>query len=100
MTSKPRKATIETIEVVVGGKTYRGQRIVTGVHELHQAVQFEARRKRDVDDYQPGDGAFMRVIAKVILRDLMGQWTARGVRRPVKVKPGGQSRRRCRGEGS
>ena len=113
MKRRAPKSRTETIEVELDGEIHRGERIVTGVHELHQVVQFEALRKRDVNDYEPGDEAFMRAIAKVILRDLVEQWKAQGcggrrrwsragdhtgggARSDGRSGPGGRSGRRAR----
>lgn len=98
MKRKPRNRTTETIEVEVGGKTYLGERIVTGEHDLRQEIRYEELRQRDPNDYDPGDKASMRAMAEVILRDLVEQWLAEGQRKPVKVKPKGRTRRR-RSEG-
>jgi len=88
------KRRTEAIEVQVGGQGYRGKRVITGEHDLRQEIRFEELRQRDPNDYSPDDTAFMRAIAEVILRDLVEQWTAKGVRAPVKVEPQGRPGRR------
>ena len=74
----------EEIEIELEGRSYRGERSVTGEHELAQEVRFEARRVRDPNDYDPDDDDLMRDVAKKLLRDLVEQTLGRG---PLRVEP-------------
>ena len=91
------KRRTEPVEVGIGGQVYRGERIVTGEHDLRQEIRYEELRQRDPNNYDPGDEEFMRDIASVMLRDLVEQWRAQGTRKPVKVEPKARRRRRRRG---
>jgi hypothetical protein len=88
----PRR-TSEEIEVEIDGEVYRGERRVTGRHELRQEIRFEALRERDPSDYDPDDEALMRDVAKRMLRELVEQSRGRGRRAPVKVGPGEKPQR-------
>jgi hypothetical protein len=68
----------EAVEVQVGGETYRGIRFVTGSRSLRQEVHFEDLRQLDPKSHAPRDVGRMRRIARVMLRDLVHQWLARG----------------------
>ena len=76
----------ESIEIELGGETFRGIRFVTGTEQLWQEVRFWDLRQIDPKPHRPRDVRRMRSIARVMLRDLVEQWQAQEVRRPVKVK--------------
>jgi hypothetical protein len=82
----PRRR-IEQIELEIGGRVYRGERSVTGEHELKQQVRFEALREQDPNDYERDDEDLMRDVAKKILRELVERSQGQGRRSPVKVEP-------------
>ena len=75
----------EAVEVEILGELCRGERIVSGLHELHQAVQYEALRVEDPNDYDPDDQPLMRDVAQRMLRDLVRRWASR--HQPVRVPP-------------
>jgi len=74
----------EEIEIELDGRSYRGERSVSGEHELAQEVRFEASRVRDPNDYDAGDEDLMHDVARKILRDLVEQTLGRG---PLPVEP-------------
>jgi hypothetical protein len=84
----------EPIEIEIHGEVRHGRRTVSGEHELHQVIQFESLRAEDPNGYKPDDHAFMRAMAQAMLRDLVEQWKARGLRKPVKVEPRGPHQKR------
>ena len=77
----------EEIEVEIDGQRYRGERHVTGRHELHQVICFEALRERDPNDYEPDDEPLMRDVARQLLRELVEQARGAGRTAPHKVEP-------------
>jgi hypothetical protein len=87
----------ETIEIEIGGKTYRGVRFVTGTRAVRQEVHFEDLRQADPKPHRPSDVGRMRRMARVILRELVEQWQVQEARRPVKVKPRALPKRRRTG---
>ena len=84
----------ETIEIDVDGKTYRGMRFFTGTGEVRQEIHFGDLLQIDPKLHRPCDAGRMRRTARVILRDLVEQWQAREIRRPLKVKPRAKPQRR------
>jgi hypothetical protein len=91
---KPRT---ELLEVRIGRNVYRGERIVTGRHELRQELRYEHLRERDPNDYVVGDECFMRAIATLMMRDLVEQWKAQARRKPAKVERKGRRPRQRSG---
>jgi hypothetical protein len=74
------------------------QRFPSGRHP-RQEVRFERLRQQDPNRYEPGDEVLRLHMAKVILRDLVEQWKAQEVLKPVKVKPPTPGRDQTSGDG-
>src|SRR5262245_43982515 len=85
----------EAVEIEMDGRTYRGIRFVIGTDELRQAVHFGDLREIDPKPHSPRDADTMQSMARVILRELVEQWKAQEARRPAKVQPASNARRRA-----
>lgn len=61
----------ETLRVELDGRTYEGVRFVTRARPLRQEVQYLTVRRADPASYDPTDGAFMRDMARDLLREIV-----------------------------
>ncbi len=61
----------EDVTTEYGGKQYTGQRSVTGSRKMYQTIYYGGRSKADGHPYRPGEETTMKVIARIILRELV-----------------------------
>jgi hypothetical protein len=61
----------ESIVIEYRGKQYTGRRSITGSRQMYQTIYYGGRSKADGHAYKPGEETNMRVIAQIILRELV-----------------------------
>jgi hypothetical protein len=87
----------ETLRVELEGRIYEGVRFASRARPLRQEVQYLTLRRADPASYDATDGAFMRDMARDLLRGLVrefersdpGRWARQGSNlRPPACKAG------------
>ena len=61
----------EEITIEIGGKTFRGSRVIEGKRTLRQTIYYGDRSERDSHPYKPDQASYMKSIAKLILSELV-----------------------------
>lgn len=68
----------ESLTIEYRGRQYTGRRTITGSRKMFQTVYYGGRSKDDGHPYKPGEEANMRLIAEIILRELVEE-ESRGI---------------------
>ena len=63
----------DAIVIDYQGKQYTGRRSITGTRKMYQTIYYGSRSKDDGRQYKPGDETNMKLIAEIILRELVDE---------------------------
>lgn len=61
----------EGLTIEYRGKSYTGRRSVSGSRKMYQTIYYGGRSRADGHPYRPGEETNMKMIAKIILRELV-----------------------------
>jgi hypothetical protein len=73
MARKNEKVTYGQITIEREGKTYIGERTITGTRKLRQTIQYQGISKTDSYPYEPHQKNYMNSIARLILGEIIDE---------------------------